>query len=527
MKQILHIFRKDARHRWIEIAASLALLVLYSWRESKSWGPARPPIPDMLDFLWSLTVPLVPIVWAFLIVRVVHDESLVGDRQFWVTRPYEWKKLLVAKLLFVAAFINLPLLIVDVVLLAKAGFHPWNYVLGLLWMQLLLTISMTLSVAAAAVITSSIGQVLLVVVVVVMYLIGAVSLVSKVPNSDISAAMSIPAGLALLVFLGACMAAITWQYARRETWKTRVLLVIAPIMILVILVAMPYRLLVERAYRVVESGQPGPVVLSLGPAGELPPKPNVPLSPGKPVTLLIPLRPGSIGKDSVVAMAGTEFIITAADGTRWTSGWRSGGGGLMWPDRERESVAVEVPARFFDRAKGAASKMEIFFALSVYREEDFRVFEVPRGEFRSSGVGVCAPTDRGSMAILECRSPMKEPAVIASFNTSAQTCPPSPGKPAPPPGIRLTAERLEGSSGPAELGISPIHTFTFYFWNWTDPNDKFAAVGPCPGTPLTFSTPVLAQQVRTSVEFEGLRLEDYAYWTREGGWTGASGFVIR
>lgn len=526
MKQILNIFRKDARHRWIEIAASLALLVLYAWRESKSWGPARSPIPDMLDFLWGLTVPLVPIVWAFLIVRVVHDESLVGDRQFWVTRPYEWEKLLAAKLLFVAAFINLPLLIVDVVLLAKAGFHPWNYLLGLLWMQLLLTLSMTLSVAAAAVITSSIGQVLLVVVVVFMYLIGGVSLVSKVPNSGISAAESIPTGLAALVFLGACTAAVTSQYARRQTWKTRVLLVIAPIVVLVILVAMPYRLLVERAYPVVASGQPGPVVLSLGPAADLPPKRSGPLSPGKTVTLLLPLRPGGVGKDSILAMDGTKFIITAADGTRWSSGWLSGGGGLMWPDRENESVAVEVPARFFDRAKGGASKMEIFFALSVYREENFRSFEVPEGEFRSPGVGVCAPTLQGSMAILQCRSAMKEPAVIASFNTSAQTCPQSPDKPPPPPGIRLTAERLEGSSGPAELGISPIQTFTLYFRNWMDPIDKFAAVGPCPGTPLTFSTPVLVQQVRTRVQFEGLRLEDYAFWSR-GTWSGESGFVIR
>jgi len=30
---------------------------------------------------------------------VVHAESLVGDRQFWITRPYEWKKLLTAKAL--------------------------------------------------------------------------------------------------------------------------------------------------------------------------------------------------------------------------------------------------------------------------------------------------------------------------------------------------------------------------------------------------------------------------------------------
>ena len=38
------------------------------------------------------------------------------------SRPDDWKQLLAAKILFVAAFINLPLLIVDVTLLVKAGF---------------------------------------------------------------------------------------------------------------------------------------------------------------------------------------------------------------------------------------------------------------------------------------------------------------------------------------------------------------------------------------------------------------------
>ena len=190
----------------------------------------------------------------------------------------------------------------------------------------------------------------------------------------------------------------------------------------------------------------------------------------------------------------------------------------MWPDRERELVAVEVPAIFFDRAKAAASKMEIFFALRVYREENFRGSEVLPGEFRPPGAGICAPTTWGSTPVLQCRSAMKVPALVASINTSAQTCRPSPGKSAPPPAIRITAERLEDNSGPAELGISPVQTFTLQFYNWTDPHDKFATVGPCPGTPVTFSTPVEAQKVRTRIGLEGLRLEDYAYWSREGAW---------
>jgi hypothetical protein len=35
-----------------------------------------------------------------LAIAAVHEDRLTGDRQFWVTRPYLWKSLLLAKALF-------------------------------------------------------------------------------------------------------------------------------------------------------------------------------------------------------------------------------------------------------------------------------------------------------------------------------------------------------------------------------------------------------------------------------------------
>jgi hypothetical protein len=50
-----------------------------------------------------------------------HGESLVDDPQFWITRPYEWKKLLTAKALSFVAFVNLPLLIGSGGLVVEGG----------------------------------------------------------------------------------------------------------------------------------------------------------------------------------------------------------------------------------------------------------------------------------------------------------------------------------------------------------------------------------------------------------------------
>ena len=101
MNQVWNIFRKDARHHWPEIAASLALLVAFAWLDIRSWSSFDDGIATgaaaafsfffVSQMLPGLIKPLLLLSWMFLIVRVVHEESLVGDRQFWVTRPYDWK----------------------------------------------------------------------------------------------------------------------------------------------------------------------------------------------------------------------------------------------------------------------------------------------------------------------------------------------------------------------------------------------------------------------------------------------------
>ena len=115
--QIVHIFRKDIRRHWREIALSLATLAAFAWNEPSLWWPQRvDEYPARLIFSGWYT-PMVLIGWSLLIVRVVQEEPLVGDRQFWVTRPYDWEKLLTAKALFLVVFVNLPLFIVQMVLL--------------------------------------------------------------------------------------------------------------------------------------------------------------------------------------------------------------------------------------------------------------------------------------------------------------------------------------------------------------------------------------------------------------------------
>jgi len=361
-----------------------------------------------------------------------------------------------------------------------------------------------------------------IVVSVVVYLIGVGSIVQEVPGSGMSVGNSISGGLVLAMILGACVVELVWQYARRCTWKARGLMIATAVAVAIVLVATPYRALIDRAYPAVASGAP-PVVLTLGPP-EPDPTRDQTARQGKRIVVTMPLQTTGVASGNVIVVEGTKFRITAADGTQWSSEWQSSGGSF-WPDREGSAAATEVPRKFFDRATSEGSKVQISFALSVYREENLRGLQIPNGEFRVAGVGICSTG--GWELELDCRSPLKRPNAIASINTSTQTCPVVRDKPAPPPATRITAESWNESSESAELGISPVRNSNLFFLNWRDLTDKFSRPGPCPGTPITFSTPVLAAKIRMDVAFEGVRLEDYARRFGNGHWEVGFGFDIR
>jgi hypothetical protein len=107
MKQILVIFRKDARHFWAEILISLVLQAAFAVLYPRQWDyPGTGAVSYSFAGLFSspdaianLLMVLIPISWWILLARVVQDERLTGHTQFWITRPYRWPLLLSAKLL--------------------------------------------------------------------------------------------------------------------------------------------------------------------------------------------------------------------------------------------------------------------------------------------------------------------------------------------------------------------------------------------------------------------------------------------
>jgi hypothetical protein len=159
MDQVAHIFRKDVRHLRYEILAVFALVALFTaWnvQQAHVWWLDR-----TVGHEFSPLIPLIVAAWAYLLARVIQSEALPGDRQFWLTRPYSRSSLLGSKILFAMLFVNLPMLISDIVTLRANGFSPASHIAGLAWKQALFTMMIVLPPFAMASMTRRLGDLIL------------------------------------------------------------------------------------------------------------------------------------------------------------------------------------------------------------------------------------------------------------------------------------------------------------------------------------------------------------------------------
>lgn len=154
MRQALWILRKDVRHLWPHAAVFAAGAGLFGWLDGV--GPQTTPM-----IATSLCGVLLWLYGCLLVVFVVQSERLTGDRQFWVTRPFSWQSLVLAKLLFLLLCLNLPVLLAELVALLEAGLSPRLYVSKLVWRHLAWLAGTLLPCAALAAVTASEVQVVL------------------------------------------------------------------------------------------------------------------------------------------------------------------------------------------------------------------------------------------------------------------------------------------------------------------------------------------------------------------------------
>ncbi len=492
MSQVLHILRKDIRRLWIE---TVLTLVAFAYFTVCQWLLAL-PTRDPRWYNETAPVVLLVLCWCFLGARLVHGEPLVGDRQFWVTRPYVWYKLLASKLAFLALFLAVPLFVSDCILLVFGHSSIPPLLFWLISSISTFLIVLLVSVMALAAITPSIGQWLVCVAFGIVIVIGFAMLDSLIPNARVPTnydQWEDFQAIAFVVFVGA---AVVLQYARRERWLSSALIAAGIFTVPIIMVATPYRSIILQTYPSLDRP---PFVITFVPKTEPVSADRETSAVGKTVTLEFPLHLADISSDVLLQTRGVSLEVDGVDGRSWQSEWQPLHDDVMYSSRDLK-VTLEVPRKIYGviAAKPTRARLEVAFL--ELRDTNRQTIKVARS-FEVGGLGPCWLSDGGSQ--ISCRSTAVSPKnLLLTVSQADVHCGKLPGGDADDNLVRRVL-----NTDSSEEPLSPFTIRNFYLLNWTAERNITSI---CLGTPVTFSTPKLTRSFRSQVNLGTIRLADYS-----------------
>ena len=206
MHEILVILKKDVRRLWWQIGVMLAICVT-------AGVVARPGFvtPGGME----ISLDILPLVWALLIAQAIHQEGLVGDREFWMTRPYQWPHLLAAKTLFAVLFVHVPSFLISVYILVAHGFNPLAALPHLLGQQFMLAAVFTLPAMALATVLSNLTQFVVALPILLLTVSVSGTAQPRIPFGQIGTAVLAIAAVSIVLL----------QYRRRRTTLARIVAV--------------------------------------------------------------------------------------------------------------------------------------------------------------------------------------------------------------------------------------------------------------------------------------------------------------
>jgi hypothetical protein len=417
MNQTLHIFAKDTRRFLPEILVLAALLIgqlgIHTYLcatgalniFSNSDGSMR-----FIALIFFLLTVLIPVGWWLLITRVVQEERLVGDTQFWITRPYQWKSLLTAKLLFLAAFVDLMFLVVQCSLLVEEGFSPLAEMPKLLLNLLLITCLYLLPLISIAAITSSFARMTLTLLGALLAFGVAVAVASFLYGDN---RLSTPIGNRILFALAMaiCIAVVVIQYARRKVWLSRILLISFPVLICVIAWIAPDQRLMNRIYPVAAASVAASVHLSESLDTDGAPTPaaltgNMTQNGKDYLVIGLPFQLPALAPREGIVMAGVRATVEAPDGFRWSSPWQQLSDTYL-PGATKSAVNFNIPVAIYEKYKSMPVTLHLDLAYSRIQAGSSTTVPFSREKFSVPGFGICSL--RADHGVLNCFAAVHQP----------------------------------------------------------------------------------------------------------------------
>jgi hypothetical protein len=389
MMQALHIFRKDVRHLWPEVGVYVLLLLAYAFAAPQV-RPGAGSSDPLVQMCVRLLTYLIPIAFFVLIVRLVHEERLVGLEQFWITRPYRRASLLIAKAVFIFVCVALPFIAMQWWLLSQAGLGVLASPAGMTRSLLKICLIVWLPFTLIAAITSTLSEAFMVLIGI---LVVWVSLLLSLFRGE-GKTMSPPFSFEVLAVLFAMMlgGVLIYQYAKRRTSRSRIALAVIMALFVLLLYGFedahfgsPVRALIRSQYPVSSSlhlvYMPGSV-----PYEDRTEDMRVPRGF---VEIKLPVRLEGLPADYKLHNTNVSFIVDV-QGFRYVSPWQPAtvGEGIL---------SFVMPQKVFDRAATGDAHLYLEFLAEKLRpgtsqvvsaSDSFRVPSNGRCVF-NQGVPVC------------------------------------------------------------------------------------------------------------------------------------------
>jgi len=208
---------KDIRALWRELCVYAVVLLAFGFAETET----RPgEIPDgLLSLFITLLKFLMPSCWLFLIARSVHSDNLLGDDQFWVTRPYRWQWLLAAKLSFTAVAVAFPFVLMQWAILWFTGLDPFAAKTGMAISLIKFALIVWLPFQVLASVTETVTAMFTAVAGLLVVWGGALGFLLSGTNQRMSPPYELP--IFAVIFGGLMIGILFYQYATRNTVFSR------------------------------------------------------------------------------------------------------------------------------------------------------------------------------------------------------------------------------------------------------------------------------------------------------------------
>ena len=509
MSQVLHILRKDLRHNWPEATVSLALLLAYVADQPRQWQHA-PAATRFLEVGAKAIPVLLVISWAYLVVQLVHEESLVGDRQFWITRPYEWPKLLGAKLLEIFLLIHVPFFLAQIVLLKLDRFAILKNLAGLVGIQVGFAMLFVIAILFG-VLTTGLGSAVLAVLGGFVVLLGVVAVANFIPNADLASTGAIGTVQMILLF-GSCIGIILLQYTKRKTGWSWIWLGSAIVVVTLVFVVAPNEKLIEREFPI-DPSKPVPAEFKFLAATI--PQEDEPLPTfARQAYARFTIPISGVPEHTAINIRAQRLDIETEKGEKWSTNWQQNFGTVLLAGEQGRYLTFEIKKDAWERFAERKVKARLQLALNMAAIEETKAIPHLEQEFTIPQGARCTSSLDGKS--IYCQSVLGFNNGLYARSESASTnCPGSKSA------ATLEDEQEETGEYPAEFMqfdkgggegplLSPIHesTISLHFVPGAPGQELGSAV--CSLKDLKISAIKYTYSSRVAIELGEIQLKDYA-----------------